>query len=203
MQSASYERFAGFCAVLAGISAFLYALAFIVIQQSAPATGALLSTLFLLLLGLLSSAAEVGVYGRLRDVAPLFALWGLILAMVAAFGSAVHGGYDLANALNPPATPNVDLPSAIDPRGLLTFGVAGLALFVVSWVIVGSGRLPRGLGYLGYLSAVLLVVLYLGRLIVLSPASPIILGPALVNGFIVSPIWYVWLGISLLQRRAD
>lgn len=203
MQSASYERFAGVCAILAGISGFLYALAFIIIQQSAPALGALLSALFLLLLGLVSSAAQVGVYGRLRDAAPLLALWALILAMVAAFGSAVHGGYDLANALNPPSTPIVDLPSQIDPRGLLTFGVAGLALLVISWIIIGSGRLPRGLGYLGYFSAVLLVVLYLGRLIILSPSSPIILGPAVLNGFIVSPIWYVWLGLALLRGQTE
>ena len=121
---------------------------------------------------------------------------------MAAFGSTIHGGYDLANALNPPSTPNVDLPSQVDPRGLLTFGVAGLALVVISWLITSSGRLPRGLGYLGYLSAVLLIVLYLGRLIILSPASPIILGPALLNGFIVSPIWYVWLGLSLVRAEA-
>ena len=201
MWSASYERFGGTCAILAGVSGFLYALAFIIISQNAPALGALLSALFLLLLGLLSSAAQVAVYGRLREVDPAFALWALILAMVAALGSAVHGGYDLANALNPPSAALGDLPSAIDPRGLLTFGVAGLALFVISWLIVGSGRLPRGLGYLGYLSAALLVLLYLGRLIVLSPSSPIILIPALLNGFVVNPVWYVWLGVSLLRRE--
>jgi hypothetical protein len=79
--------------------------------------------------------------------------------------------------------------------------VAGLALFVISWLIVSSGRLPRGLGYLGYLSALLLIILYLGRLIVLSATSPIVLGPALLNGFIVSPIWYLWLGLTMLRRE--
>ena len=81
-----------------------------------------------------------------------FALWVLFLAMVAAFGSAVHGGYDLANALNPPAAANADLPSQVDPRGLLTFGVASIALFVISWLIVGSGKLPRSLGVHGHLT---------------------------------------------------
>lgn len=204
MMDSAYERFAGVCAVLAGISGFLYAVAFIVVSQpqNNPALGGLLAALFLLLLGLLSSSAQVAVYGRLREANAPFALWALILAMVAAFGSAVHGGYDLANALNPPSAPNVDFPNQVDPRGLLTFGVAALALFVVSWLIVGSGRLPRNLGYLGYLSALLLLVLYLGRLIVLSPASPIILIPALVNGFVVNPIWYIWLGISFLRGHS-
>jgi hypothetical protein len=199
--SATYERFGATCAILAGIAGFLYAVAFIIISQNQPAQGALLSALFLLLLGLVSSGAQVAVYGRLREVDPLFALWALILAMVGAFGSAVHGGFDLANALNPPATTMGDLPNPVDPRGLLTFGVGGLALFVNSWLIVGSGRLPRWLGYLGFLSAALLVILYLGRLTVLSASNPIILYPALLNGFIVNPIWYIWLGISLLRRE--
>src|SRR5438309_2412466 len=186
MLSVSYERFAGACARLAGMSGFLYDVAFIIVSHSNPALAALLAGLFLLLLGLLSSVAQVAVYERLRDASPSFALWALILAMVAAFGSAIHGGYDLAVALNPPTAANVDLPSQVDPRGLLTFGVAGLALFVISWLVVGSRRLPQGLGYLGYLSAILLVVLFLGRLIVLSPTSPIILLPALLNGFVVN-----------------
>jgi len=115
----------------------------------------------------------------------------------------VHGGYDLANAINPPRSLSADLPSQIDPRGLLTFGLAGVALFVISWLILKGGRLPKGLGYLGYLSGLLLIVLYLGRLIILSSASPVILVPAVLNGFLVNPIWYVWLGVALWlpQRR--
>jgi hypothetical protein len=57
------------------------------------------------------------------------------------------------------------------------------------------------LGYLAYLSAVLLVVLYLGRLIVLDPTNPLILVPALLNGFLVNPALYVWLGLALLRGR--
>jgi len=183
------------CAVLAGISGFLYAVAFIIIQQSAPATGAFLSALFLLLLGLLSSAAQVGVYSRLRDAAPAFALWALILAMVAAFGSTIHGGYDLANALNPPSTPNIDLPSQVDPRGLLTFGFAGLSVGAFSLLMRSFGAWPRTLVYIGFASALLLVLIYLLRLIV--PSSVIVLAPAALEGFIVNPVWYLWLGLEL------
>jgi hypothetical protein len=60
-----------------------------------------------------------------------------------------------------------------------------------------GGRLPRGLGYLGYVTAALLIVIYLARLIVLSPTSPLVLVPALLAGFIASPAFYVWLGITL------
>jgi hypothetical protein len=94
------------------------------------------------------------------------------------------------------------LPSQVDPRGLLTFGFTGIALFTFSWLIIRGRVLPSALGYVGYVSAVLLIVLYLGRLIVLDPANPVILIPALLNGFILNPVWYIWLGIALYRHAA-
>jgi len=124
-RSASFERFAGVCAVLAGVSGFLYAVAFVVLQDE------LLSGLFLMLVGLLTSVALLAVYERLRETDASFALLALVLGVAGSLGSAVHGGYDLANAINPPSS-MPDLPNPVDPRGLLTFEVAGAALFVVS-----------------------------------------------------------------------
>ncbi|MBI4493775.1 MAG: hypothetical protein HY690_13365 [Chloroflexi bacterium] len=203
-QSTSFERLAGLCAMLAGVAGFLYSVAFIIIARSAPDLGGLLSALFLMLGGLLSTAALVAVYQRLREIDAAFALWGLVLGLVGALGSAIHGGYDLANAINPPAAIPANLanlPSPIDPRGLLTFGVAGLALLVVSSLIVRGHQLPRSLGFLGYVLAVLFLVLYLGRLIVLDATNPMILGPALLAGFIVNPAWYLWLGVALWRNQ--
>src|SRR3712207_6088441 len=195
-RSTSFGRFAGACAILAGASGFLYAVAFVVLQN------VLLSGLFLMLGGLLTSVALLAVYERLRETDASFALLALVLGIAGALGSAVHGGYDLANAVNPPAS-LPDLPNPVDPRGLLTFGVAGIALLVVGWLI-GRGRrlFPRGLGYLAYVSAVLLFALYLGRLIVLDPTNPLILVPALLNGFLINPIFYLWLGLALLRERS-
>jgi hypothetical protein len=197
----TYERFGGLCAVLAGVFIFLYSVAFVVIARSDPALGGLLSALFLLISGLLVSAVLVALYERLRPVDPSFALWALLLGVVAALGSAIHGGYDLANAINPPTPPNVDLPSAIDPRGLLTFGIAGLATAVIAWLMSRSDRFPRALSSVGYLLAVLLIVIYLARLIVLSATSPIIVIPILVTGFLVNPVWHIWLGRTFLRGR--
>jgi hypothetical protein len=45
--------------------------------------------------------------------------------------------------------------------------------------------------------------LYLGRLIVLDPTSPVILVPALLNGFLVNPALYIWLGLALLRGRSS
>jgi hypothetical protein len=196
MQSTSFERFAGACAILTAIAAFLYALAFVLVQEE------LLSGLFLMLMGLLSTAVLVAVYGRLRETDASFALLALVLGVAGALGSAVHGGFDLANAVSPPASTLVEeVPNPVDPRGLLTFGVAGIALFAVGWLVVGGRRFPIVVGYLAYLSAILLVILYLGRLIVLDPTSPVILLPALLNGFLINPAFYLLVGMALLSGR--
>ncbi|HEX6710705.1 MAG TPA: hypothetical protein VF068_10290 [Rubrobacter sp.] len=193
-RSTSFERFAGICAILAGATDFLYAVSFLVLQNI------LLSGLFLMLGGLLTSAALIAVYQRLRETDASFALLALVLGIAGSLGSAVHGGYDLANAVNPPPS-LLDLPNPVDPRGLLTFGAAGLALFVVASLIDRGGRFPRGLGNLGYVAAILLLALYVGRLIVLDPTSPLIAVPALLSGFIVNPLFYLWLGLTLLRGR--
>ena len=191
----SFEKFAGWGAILAGISGVLYSISFIVLQND------LLSALFLMLGGLFSTAALTALYQRLRETESGFALLGFLLSLSAALGSAIHGGYDLANALHPPAAPSTDLPNAIDPRGLLTFGVAGLGLFILSWLVFQELTFPKGLAYLGYGSASLMIVLYLGRLIILEATNPVIVIPALLEGFIVNPLWYVWLGRTLARSQ--
>jgi hypothetical protein len=45
------------------------------------------------------------------------------------------------------------------------------------------------------------VVIYLGRLIIFSPTNPIVAAIAGLTGFILSPVFYVGLGLWL--RRGD
>jgi hypothetical protein len=191
LASPTFGQFGGACAVLAALASFLYAIAFLVLGNDA------LSALCLLLVGVLASAVFIAVYERLRATDAAFALWATVLGAVGAVGTAIHGGYDLANALHPPAAPAPDLPSQIDPRGLLTFGVTGLAIGTIAWLIGRGHAFPSRLGYLGYLAAFLLIVLYLARLIVLDAKNPVIVVPALLSGFLVAPAWYLWLGLAL------
>jgi hypothetical protein len=195
MMKTSFERFGGWGAILAGVSGFLYSIAFIVLQND------LLSALFLMLSGLFSITALVALYERLRGSENGFALLGLLLSLSAALGSAIHGGYDLSNVLHPPASLNTDLPNPIDPRGLLAFGVSGLGLFLFSWLMAQGVNFPKGLAYLGYISAALMIVLYLGRLILLQATNLAIAIPALLEGFIVNPLWYIWLGRTLFRNQ--
>jgi hypothetical protein len=134
--------------VLAGAFGLLYAISFIVLQN------VLLSGLFLMLGGLLATAALTALFHRVREADPSLALWAL-------------------------------------------------GLFVIAWLIGRSAGLPKGLSYLGYLLAVLSVILYVGRLIVLSPRNPLIFVPAMLAGFVVYPLWYVWAGLVLWRGTSD
>jgi hypothetical protein len=190
-QTTAYERFAGVCAILAGAFTLLYSISFILLVNEA------LSSFCLLVNGLLATAVLVALYQRLRTTDASFALWALLLGLAGAIGSALHGGYDLAAVLHNHGPVDPNLPSAMDPRGLLTFGASGIGLWVFAWLILRSGQLPKPLGYVGYAVAALQIVLYLGRLIVFDAKSPVIVIPALLAGFIATPVWYVWLGVSL------
>jgi hypothetical protein len=198
--SRSFERSAGATATVVGLAGLLYSIAFVIVARSAPDTGRLLSSLFLFVGGVLGIHVMAALYRRLREVDAGFALVGFMFGFAGALGSTIHGAYDLANALHPPATLATDLPSAIDPRGVLTFGLSGLALLVIARLMSRGGGFPAPLALLGYVSGALLVLIYLGRLVVLDPASPLVLGPAALEGFIVNPIWYVWLGLTFWRR---
>jgi hypothetical protein len=46
-----------------------------------------------------------------------------------------------------------------------------------------------------------MVILYLGRLIILQATSLVIVVPALLEGFIVNPLWYALLGLVLVRAE--
>ena len=184
-----------------GVGGFLYSIAFVIVARSSPQTGAFLSALFLFLGGIVAIQVLAAVYRRLRDVDAGFALVAFMFGFAGSLGSAIHGAHDLAILLHPPTSPLTDFPNAVDPRGVLTFGVSGLAVIVVARLMTRGGGFPRGLALLGYLSGILLVLIYLGRLIVFDPASPLLLGPAALEGFIVNPVWYIWLGLTFWRGR--
>lgn len=204
MKQASYERLAGWAAILAGISGFIYSLSFVVISQTNPDLGHLLNAKFLILGGLLSLPVFVGLYTHFKDTDEALATLALILGVAGALGAMIHGAYDLANTVNPPVynpLNQADLPNAIDPRGFLTFGITGVATLFFAWFMQEHRSYSNGLALLGFVLGLLLIVMYTGRLIVLDASNPIISYPALLVGFILSPLWYIWLGNNMIQHK--
>jgi hypothetical protein len=197
--SKPFERFAGGCAIAVGVGTILYSVAFIVALRTTLPSAVTAAAFLLLLGGLLTTPVSVALYLRLRPAEEGFALWALLLALIGATGSVIHGGFDLARLVGPPTLPT-EIPNAVDPRGLLTFGIAGVAVFVFAALIRRGGGLPRGLGVLGMVAGGLLLFIYLGRLLIFDPTNPVLLVAAILGGLVVNPAWYVWLGISL--RRA-
>jgi len=193
-RDSSFTRFGAFCATAAGLLGLAYSIAFSLYLHDPTRGSAYASSLLLLAGGLVSTAAFTAIYERLRHADPALALWGFVLALVGAFGAALHGGYDLANLANPPAVLASDVPSSVDPRGLGTFALTGLALAVVGVLVLRDGVLPRRLGWLAFLSAGLLVFVYVGRLVILNPKSPGLLAAAVLVGYVVNPVWFVWAG---------
>lgn len=195
----TFERFAGGAAFAVAIGGLAYSVAFVVSVKAESEAALAVSWLLLLLGGLLGSAVLVALYRRARDIESGFALWGLLLGAVGLLGSAIHGAYGLALEIHP-APELSGLPNAVDPRGLLTFGVTGLGLVVLSAVIRRGGGLPPGLGTMGVVLGLLLVAIHVARLFIIDPNNLFLLGLAGVTGVVVHPVWFVWLGRSL--RRA-
>ena len=199
VKTLAYRHTAYPSAWLAGVCGFLYSVSFVLIARASAGLGGGLSGFFLLAGGILGASALIGLYLRLEPAGGGYALWALIFGLAGALAAALHGGYDLANSIHPPGQ-STTLPSPIDPRGLGTFGLAGGAMLAFAFLIHCDASFPRNLAYLGYVSGVLLVLIYLARLIIFSPSNPLVLAPAALEGFIINPAWYIWLGFVL--RRA-
>jgi hypothetical protein len=194
--SAAYRRFTGLAAYLVAIGGVAYSILFVIAVKGGSREAETASWGLLLAGGILSTAVLVALYQLLRETDPGFAMWGLLLGFVGAAGSIIHGGFELARVI--PTEVHVTLPgNAVDPRGLLTFGLTGLGLVVLSNLIRRSPRLPTGLGTLGIALGILLVLVYLGRLFIVDPNEPVLLGAAALAGVVAHPAFFVWLGRAL------
>jgi hypothetical protein len=193
----SFDRFAGASALLAAPAGIGYSTAFIVYLHNGSRGAAYADDLLLLAGGLLSTVVFTALYEHLRAIDAPLALWGFVLALAGALGATLHAGYDLANLAKPPKSLAADVPSAVDPRGLATFGLTAIALAVVGCLILRGAALPHGLGLLAFVGAFLLLFVYVGRLVILDPNSPGLHAAAVVVGFVVNPAWYGWLGWRL------
>ena len=87
----------------------------------------------------------------------------------------------------------------LDSMGVLGFGAVGLWVLVSSRTLARAGRIPKGLGYLGIATSLLMAMVVVGY----ATLNTAFLGLAAgLGGFIIAPAYFIWLGLSL-QRAAE
>lgn len=203
----AYDNFAGIASIAAGVGGILYSVAFVILYlfKVAPDLGLTLASLLLLVGGLLSIVVVLAIYQHVRQTDSAFALLALVFAFAGLLGGAVHGAFDLANQLHPPE-PDIltasNYPSQVDPRGLATFFLTGLGLVLFAWLMSRTKDFPRLLVQLTYALGILTIIIYLARLIILTPTNPVVLVVAGITGLVVNPAFYIWLGMTLRSISA-
>jgi len=187
----TFARFSSWCAYLAAATGLAYSLTFVATTDDDTRFGEGLEGALLLAGGVLAIAVFAALHQLLRERDSGFALLGLLLGVGGGFGAAIHGAYQLALAVE--GSDDLDLPNAIDPRGFLTFGVTAAAVALFALLLEGRLRV------VGLVFAVLLAILWIGRLVGGDADDAPLLAPAALAGLVAHPLWYVLVG-RLLGR---
>jgi hypothetical protein len=200
-----FVRMAGLASIAAGLAVAAHAVAHLarVLAEGEPgAAGSLAATAFMAG-SILIVVAFAGLYRHVLNGDAGFALLALLLGAVSGIGGLINGGYDLAIALAPEGSQlPQDVPNPMNPRGLLSHGVGGLAVVVAGIVIARRGLLSRALAAWSHLTGGTLIVAYLAQLLIVRETHPVVVGLAAVAGLLTLPAWLIWLGVEL-RRTAD
>jgi hypothetical protein len=197
--SSPFFKLVGVSAILAAVVSVGYSITFALALRGAQGTE-LPSALLLMALGLLGIVVTVALYERLSNLDPGFALLGLVFGAVGGAGALIHGAHDLSRLVGPEQVPGGPV-NPVDPRGVLTFGLTALAILVFARLMAAGTYFPARLKWVGYALGAFLMLVYLGRLLVLDPNQPMLQLSAVLTGFVLGPIWNLWIGVVLIRRR--
>jgi hypothetical protein len=194
-----FRWIAGVSAVFAALVGEVYTVTFAIYVKRGYRWAHWSSAVAALIGGLVVVPVLVAVHARLRNREAQIAGIAFGIGIVGALGATIHSGFDIALLAHPLAGIDANAPSAIDPRGLLTFVFAGAALGLFGLLALSGGGLPRRCAQTGVAAAVVLLVVYLGRLIALNPNNNVIRVSALVAGLVVVPAFYLQVARLLLR----
>ena len=187
----AFSRRAGFQAYLIAGLSLAYALVFLGFVRGHPAdhSSAALAWALLAAGGLATTIAVVAGSARVGGDA---SRWLIALGVGYALLSAAHGTFAaIAEAQGLPAS---DL-SPTDPRGLASFGLAGLwALTLGLEIRSGNSSLPSGLGWLAIANGLVLIALFFAT-VAASEALILVTGP--LTAVILGPAFWIWTGRAL------
>lgn len=225
MQNSSLIRWGGLAAIGVGLCSLLYGVLYVALivlgpkmlpPESLLTFGAQSTSLLLGLSGLLGLVATVAFFEKLRAAGEGWARLALWFGMFSALLGGLHGWSDfvrnpaLARLYEQPnlasvADTIIALPSPIDPRGIGTFGLAGLGMLVLGSLIARTPDLPRNLANVARFGAVLLLLIFIGTVLWsdgygLAFARYLFLVPGPIQSIIVGPLFYIWFGLRLRQQ---
>ena len=192
MTDANFRRTASWCAFgIAALSLF-YAVVFLgfVRTDASNTTASALANGFIGLSGILATFAVIAVGDRVDGAA---GRWLRVVGVGWALLSAAHGVSAAISDAQGLATSAI---SATDPRGLATFGLAGLWSIVLGLAIRSGTSFPRGLGMVALVNGVDLVVLFLATA---TGAGTLILVTGGLASVILGPLQWAWIGRAMIE----
>lgn len=156
--------------------------------------------------GLLGIAAVMAISDTVRSADTGWIRWTSILAIVGFALTAIDNFHDLdlnyakafdyVNALA--AKPPLTIPGALeglDANGWFRFGAVGLWVLAVSLFAIRNAAWPKPLAYVGIAAAIAYFVILASD--VFSLPTLTLIGAGL-GGIILGPIWYIWMGLTLM-----
>jgi len=224
MDDRAFERIGAISAYAVAALSVLYAVAYLGItpadQRGADAdaffrsylahpAGLRLASVCLLVSGPLVGVAVVALAARLRPRGSPPLTWAAVAGVAVGFATSAHGLGDLigtdtlahryasgSSATRAAVVVAHQVPSPVDPRGLMTFGAAGLVVAVLA--LAARARSAR-LGVLGLVLGADMVALFVASAAGVNAAVLVTGGLASV---VLGPAW--WLGVArLLTIRPD
>ena len=187
----AFSRRAGFQAYLIAAFSLAYALVYLgFVQRDANDHNAAAVAAALLAGGGLS--ATIAVVAAAARVGGDARWWLTAVGVGYGLLSAAHGVTDAIANVQGLALPDI---SPTDPRGLATFGLAGLWAFTIGLEIrSGNSALPGGLGWLAVVSGLDLMVLFAATV---AAAQTLVLVTGGLASVILVPAFWIWTGRTL------
>ena len=183
-----FSRRAGFQAYLIAAFSLLYAVVFLGFVRNHPENTQAAALAWALIAGA-GLAATVTTTSTAARIGGDARWWLTAIGVGYGLLSATHGTFAAVAVEQGIAASDL---SPTDPRGLATFGLAGLwALTLGLEVVAGNASLPRNLGWLAIVSGIDLIVLYVATV---AQAETLILVSGGLASVILVPAFWVWTG---------
>jgi hypothetical protein len=184
----AFSRRAGFQAYLIAAFSLVYAVVFLGFVRNHPENtqAAALAWALIAGAGLAATIATTSVAARVGGDARW---WLTALGMGYGLLSGAHGTFAAIAVQQGIATNDL---SPTDPRGLATFGLAGLWELTLGLdTVAGNAALPRNLGWLAVVGGLDLIVLFFASV---AQSDGLILASGGLASLILVPAFWIWAG---------